>query len=116
MVNVVTLFTTIVGVTGLIGGAVGYFAKGRGDSIIAYQAKEIELRDGTIARLEKDNSALAATCEAQKEQIAVLTGLAQGSPQLVKLTDEIKKLITLMTKRDNRLNARDKRDDAAAEG
>lgn len=98
--DVITLFTTIVGVTGLIGGAVGYFAKGRGDSIIAYQAKELELRDSTIARLEKDNAALTATNAAQKEQIEVLTGLAQGSPQLVKLTDEIKKLVRLMQRRD----------------
>lgn len=100
--DVITVFTTIVGVAGLIGGAIGYFAKGRGDSIIAYQAKELELRDGTIARLEKDNAALTATNTAQKEQIEVLTGLAQGSPQLVKLTDEIKKLITLMTRRDKK--------------
>lgn len=103
-VNVITLFTTIIGVTGLIGGAVGYFAKGRGDSIIAYQAKELELRDGTIARLEKDNAALTATNQAKAEQIEVLTSLAQGSPQLVKLTDEIKKLVTMMDKREKRQN------------
>lgn len=102
--DVINIFSIVVGVAGSIGGAVGYFAKGRGDSIIAYQAKEIELRDGTIARLEKDNAALTATNTAQKEQIEVLTGLAQGSPQLTKLTEEIKKLIVLMTKRDKRVD------------
>lgn len=102
--DVISIFSIIVGVAGSIGGAVGYFAKGRGDSIIAYQAKEIELRDGTIARLEKDNAAFAARDTAQKEQITVLTGLAQGSPELVKLAEEIKRLIKLMTRRDKRVD------------
>jgi hypothetical protein len=84
---------TILGLVGLAGGVVGYFAKSRGDSIIEYQAREISLRDGTIARLEKDNAALVAKSNSQAEQIITLTGLAQGSPQLLKLTDEIKNLV-----------------------
>ena len=91
--DVISLFTTIIGVTGLVGGAVGYFAKGRGDSIIAYQAREIELRNGTITNLEKDKTALEATnlakdatIEELKRNNAYLQKLGQGSPQLKKLT------------------------------
>lgn len=89
---------SIFGVVGIAGGAVGYFAKAKGDSIIAYQAREIELRDGSIARLEKDNAALSAKCDSQAEQIETLKGLAQGSPQLVKLTNEIKGLVQFLRK------------------
>lgn len=88
---------TILGLVGLAGGVVGYFAKSRGDSIIEYQAREISLRDGTIARLEKDNAALLAKSNSQAEQIATLTGLAQGSPELVKLAGEIKSLTSAFT-------------------
>lgn len=89
---------TILGLVGLAGGVVGYFAKSRGDSIIEYQAREISLRDGTIARLEKDNAALTSKVESQAEQIVTLTGLAQGSPELVKLAGEIKTLTSAFTK------------------
>lgn len=84
---------TILGLIGLAGGIVGYFAKSRGDSIIEYQAREITLRDGTIARLEKDNAGLNSKVESQAEQIVILTGLAQGSPQLIELTREVKNLV-----------------------
>lgn len=96
--ELLTIAGTVLGLTGLAGGAVGYFAKAKGDSIIAYQAREIELRDGSIARLEKDNAALVAKCDSQAEQIETLKGLAQGSPQLVKLTNEIKGLVQFLRK------------------
>ena len=94
--DVLSIFATILGIVGLAGGAVGYFAKGRGDSIIAYQANEIQLRDGTIARLEKEvasyekqNAAKDETIRQQKQHIDYLQKLAQGSPQLKKLTSAI---------------------------
>lgn len=96
--DVLTIAGSVLGFVGLAGGAVGYFAKAKGDSIIAYQAREIELRDGTIARMEKDNAALTAKCDSQAEQIQTLKGLAQGSPQLVKLTNEIKGLVQFLRK------------------
>lgn len=91
-----SLLAIILGVVGLAGGAVGYFAKGRGDSIIAYQSNEIQLRDGTIARLEKEKTELVTNCAAKEEAMKqlkqhneYLQKLAQGSPQLKKLTTAI---------------------------
>ena len=88
-----SIFAAILGIVGLAGGAVGYFAKGRGDSIIAYQSNEIQLRDGTITRLEKEKAEVVTNCAAKDEAIkqlqdhnAYLQKLAQGSPQLKKLT------------------------------
>lgn len=88
----------IFGIVGITGGAAGFFKSSRGDKIITYQAREIELRDGSIARLEKDNAALVAKCDSQAEQIETLTGLAQGSPQLASLTKQIKSLVTYLKK------------------
>lgn len=85
----------ILAIVGIAGGSAGYFKSKRGDAIIAYQAREIELRDGTIARLEKDNLALSTKVDSQTEQIATLKELAQGSPQL--------KLLTTAQEKTNRL-------------
>lgn len=85
----------ILALVGIAGGSAGYFKSKRGDAIIAYQARELELRDGTIARLEKDNLALSTKCDSQTEQIATLKELAQGSPQL--------KLLTSAQEKTNRL-------------
>lgn len=87
------LLATVIGVVGLLGGAVGYFAKGRGDSIIQYQATELKLRDETIARLEKENTALISERDSLLREKQTLVKLAQGSPQLGKLTKEIKNLV-----------------------
>jgi hypothetical protein len=103
--EILSIVGGIFGIVGLAGGVAGYFAKSKGDSIIAYQAREIELRDGSITRLEKDNAALTAKSDSQTEQIEVLKGLAQGSPQLVKLTGEIKNLIKVVDKSLNRKRA-----------
>ena len=84
--QLLALAGTVAGLVGIAGGSAGYFKSKRGDAIIAYQAREIELRDGTIARLEKDNLALSTKCDSQAEQIATLKELAQGSPQLKLLT------------------------------
>lgn len=76
----------IFAIVGIIGGSAGYFKSKRGDAIIAYQARELELRDGTIARLEKDYLAISTKSDSQAEQIQTLKELAQGSPQLKLLT------------------------------
>lgn len=86
---------TILAIVGIAGGSAGYFKSKRGDAIIAYQAREIELRDGTIARLEKDNIAVSTERDSLKEQNATLKELAQGSPQL--------KLLTTAQEKTNRL-------------
>lgn len=91
--DVLQIFATVIGIVGLAGGAVGYFAKGRGDSIIQYQARELQLRDETINRLEKENISLAKERDTLKEQNEKLWERAQGTPQLNKLASEIKRLV-----------------------
>jgi len=96
--DTIGIFAVLFGLVGCAGGAVGYFAKGRGDSIIAYQAKEMELQGKTIKRLELDNAALTRERDTLKEQNSTLTALAQGSPELVKLTNQIRNLVQVVAK------------------
>lgn len=96
--DVLSITTTIFGIVGFAGGAVGYFAKGRGDSIIAYQAKELEIIKNTASRLETENSALAAERDSLLEQNKTLTKLAQGSPQLKGVASQLSKLSNLIEK------------------
>ena len=96
--DILPIAGTVLGIVGLAAGCVGYFKKSTGDSIIAYQAREIELRDGSIARLEKSEAALTAERDRLKEENATLKELAQGSPQLVKLTNEIAALVKYLKK------------------
>lgn len=92
----VTTLLSILGIIGLAGGAVGYFGKARGDSIIKYQANEISLRDGTITRQDRDNTALLSENKILKDQNTRLAELAQGSPQLTTLTTAIETLTTII--------------------
>lgn len=96
--NVITILTTAFGIIGFIGGAVGYFAKARGDSIISYQAKEITALQSYNRTLESEKLAAETERDSLKQQNKTLTGLAQGSPQLAELTEQIKKLVSLMQK------------------
>lgn len=117
--NGLGLLATILGVVGLAGGAAGYFKASRGDSIIKYQAIEIEGLRRTKADLEKDavtKDAAIKTAEAacvakdetiaeQGKQIKFLQKMGQGSPQLKKLTIAVEnqtKLISEMIKRENK--------------
>ena len=100
--DVISLFTTAIGVAGFAGGVVGYFAKSRGDSIIQYQAKELELRDESIARLEKEKTALITERDSLKAENARLVRLAQGSPKLATLIKEVRALTKLLTDREAR--------------
>lgn len=97
--NVITLFTTVLGIIGLAGGAVGYFGKSRGDSIIQYQANEIALRDGTIARLKEDLAAVTSENKVLNDQNKKLSDLAQGNPQLKTLTIAIEALTKIVTEK-----------------
>lgn len=96
------ILAVVLGIIGIAGGAVGYFAKARGDSIIEYQAKELDLRDKTIQRLQLDYTAVAQERDTLKEQIPTLTALAQGSPELAKLTAQIKELVEVVSKQSTR--------------
>jgi len=93
------LLATVFGVVGLAGGAAGYFKASRGDSIIKYQAIEIEalrrkISDQDIEKteLESDKKAIEAKCatkdetiKKQEEHIKYLQKLGQGSPELKKM-------------------------------
>lgn len=94
--DVLSIVGAVLGIVGLAGGAVGYFAKGRGDSIIAYQARELELRNETNARLEKEKAALTAERDSLITQVGTLTKLAQGSPQLKSVATQLKSLSKLI--------------------
>lgn len=99
--DVLALAGGVLAIVGIAGGSAGYFKSKRGDAIIAYQARELELRDGTIARLEKDNLAIGTERDSLKEQVAYLKELAQGSPQLEILSKgqtRLAKLISALLK------------------
>ena len=94
--NVLSLSATVFGIVALVGGAAGYFKASRGDSIIKYQATEINLRDGKISNLEKDLASIRQQLDAkdeiakmQDDHIKNLRRMAQGSPQLERLTTAI---------------------------
>jgi hypothetical protein len=90
--NVLELLTIAGGAIGVAAGLVGYYGKARGDSIIKYQATELSLRDGTISRQREDLAAVTAERDALKRQNVDLVGLAQGSPELAKVAEQIKEL------------------------
>ncbi len=117
--NGLGLLATILGIVGLAGGAAGYFKASRGDSIIKYQAIEIDGLRRTKADLEKEvvtkDAAIKASesaCVAKDEtiaeqgkQIKFLQKMGQGSPQLKKLTIAVEnqtKLISKMIEKENK--------------
>lgn len=77
--EVLQLLTVLFGIAGFAGGAVGYFAKGRADAVIALSAKEIELLTNANTRLEKTNISLTTERDRFAEENATLTKLAEGS-------------------------------------
>jgi len=96
--NAISLLATILGIIAIGGGVTAYFGKSRGDSIIRYQAEEMELKQGTIARLKEENAALASENTSLKTQMERMERLVQGSPQLIKMTSEIKNLVQEVAK------------------
>lgn len=94
--DVLPIAATSIGIIVGLGGTAGFFAKSKGDSIIAYQSTELGLRDETIKRLEGEKAALLteqAASKASAERLKIeadrLAGLAQGNPQLEALTKAI---------------------------
>lgn len=98
--DVLPTISLIFGIIGFTGGAVGYFGKGRGDAIIKGQAELIDVRDRQLADKNSEIAALTAERDSLKEQNSTLKDLAQGSPQLVELTKQIKNLIGKIDKRE----------------
>ena len=87
--QILSLLTILFGIAGFAGGAVGYFAKGRADAVIALSAKEIELLTNANTRLEKSNVALTAERDRYAAENATLTKLAEGS-QLSKVAEDMR--------------------------
>lgn len=109
--NGLGLLATVLGAVGLLGGAAGYFKASRGESIIKYQAVEIDALRRKIGDLEKekielesDAKALEATCANKDETITelqknikYLQKLGQGSPQLKRLTTAVENQTKLIS-------------------
>lgn len=98
MDNVLNVALTIFGIAGFAGGAVGYFAKGRADAVIALSAKENSLLKDDNTRLEKALAEATARCEAVNAENKRLWDKAQGSAQLTALTTEIRNLVKYIKK------------------
>jgi hypothetical protein len=86
------------GLIGFAGGAVGYFAKGRAEAVIALSAKENALLKDDVARLEKTNAALTAENARLVVENTQLWNKAQGSDKLVELAGDIKGLVDYVKK------------------
>lgn len=113
--NILSILASVFGFIALAGGAAGYFKASRGDSIIKYQEKEIELRNEKIAQYEKDivtykseSATKDGTIEELKKHNEYLQKMGQGSPQLAKLTKAIENqtiLINEFIKKEKRSGA-----------
>lgn len=77
--EILSVLTVLFGIAGFAGGAVGYFAKGRAEAVIALSAKEIELLKDANTRLEKENVKTTAERDRFKAENITLTKLAEGS-------------------------------------
>ena len=92
--DAIQIFTTICAIAGIAGGASGWFAKSRGDTIITLQGKEIEYWKDRATALEKDLTAATSQRDSLKGENERLWARAQGSAQLTKLAKEIKSLVS----------------------
>lgn len=96
----IDLIAYALGVIGIVGGAVGYFAKGRSEAVIALQSKENSLLKDDNARLEKavaERDARIAQLETENKRV---WDKAQGSDQLVALTTEIRNIADYLKKKE----------------
>lgn len=96
--DIFTVIGVALGFIGLTGGGAGYFKSQRGESIIRLQATEIDTLNGKTSRLEKDLAAVTAERDRYCEENSTLKELAQGSPQLIKLTAAIEKNTNILQK------------------
>jgi len=96
--NAITIIGFILAGVGGLAGFIGYYGKARGDSIIAYQAKDITALKSLNDTLESEKATLIAERDSYKRERDVLAELAQGSPQLVKLTQQVANLARAVKK------------------
>lgn len=95
--DVVQILTYAFGIVGTAGGLWGYFKKSSGDSTIKYQADSIDALTASLAICKEENAALRSENEVLKQTNQVLKDLAQGSPRLLELTKQIKRLVEVVT-------------------
>ena len=96
----IDLVAYALGIVGIVGGAVGYFAKGRSEAVITLQSKENSLLKDDNARLEKalsERDARITQLEAENKRV---WDKAQGSAQLVALAGEIKSLVEYLKEKE----------------
>lgn len=96
--NVISILLSAFGIIGVAGGAAGYFKASLGNSVIKGQAELINTRDLKLADQDKMIVALQSENKVLVEQNQTLKALAQGAPQLKKLTTSIEKLIKAIAK------------------
>lgn len=103
MNNVLSLALSIFGIAGFAGGAVGYFAKGKSEAVIALSAKENALLKDDNTRLETKVAAFLAENARLKVENENLWSKAQGSDKLVALASDIKDAIAyIKSDKDNK--------------
>lgn len=98
MDHIAFIIPAAIAIVGVLAGVTGYYGKTRGDTVIALLKEEIDhyVRENGV--LKEENASIKSSETAKSEQIATLTKLAQGSPQLIKLTNEIKELVKIVRK------------------
>lgn len=87
--DVISILATIVGLAGAAGGAAGFYKSARGKAVIELLTTENDALSKSNARLEKERDVARAERDALAKRNEELVGLAQGSPQLEKLTSAI---------------------------
>ena len=98
MNDILSIALSIFGIAGFAGGAVGYFAKGKAEAVIALSAKENALLKDDVTRLEKALASESAKNQQLETENQRLWDKAQGNAQLVALTTEIKSLVSYIKK------------------
>ncbi len=90
------ILTIAFGIVGSAGALYAYFRKSAGDSTIKYQADSIDALTTSNTTLREQNAALISQNETLKQSNTVLQGLAQGSPKLTELAEQIKELVQVI--------------------
>lgn len=90
------IFETAFGVIGIAGYAVGYFGKGRAEAISKAKDELLAVQDREIANYKSELESVKRENGNLKAQNSGLLHAAQGAPQLVKLTEEIRRLADIV--------------------
>jgi hypothetical protein len=89
----------IVGIISGLGALAAWFDRSRGRAVIELQKDTIDTFKEREVQLDKELAAKNAQLAASETQNKRLSELAQGSPQLVELTNQIKNLVEFLSKK-----------------